>query len=323
MDILTFDILEHILVHLPIDACLTTTALASKQMLAPFLLASVAFARRHVRLQHQQSHLGFWKFLETANLQVGNWQDLPVCYRIAIYREVLQEPASSSGSNEARPRHWRIRDPLLAHKISTYLINDSSLVVTCNENRSIVYGTASNMVGFVRKCLTVATVDPCAYNHFCIKASAQCGFLETFKLLMADPRVDPNVGLKETNGCEPVPIIGAAVLGHSEIVKILLSDPRVDPRINDGFALWLACRKGHVEIVRLFLEDGRVDPTSRHQNVCCLAVAARTGNLTLVNDLMECPRVIRKEDLAAAAQEAISYNHLKIARFILSHKLLE
>ncbi|KAI9327991.1 hypothetical protein BDR26DRAFT_874663 [Obelidium mucronatum] len=322
MDILTFDILEHILVHLPIDASLITTALASKQMLAPFLLTSVAFARRHVRLQHQQSHLGFWKFLETANLQVGNWPNLPVCYRIAIYREVLQEPAARE-SDVAKPRNWRTDDPLLAHKISTYLINDSSLVVTCNENRCIVYGTASNMVGFVRKCLTVAAVDPCVYDHYCIKASAQCGFMEIFKLLIADPRVDPNVGLKETNGIEAIPIIGAADSGHTEIVKILLSDPRVDPRINNGFALWLACRKGHVEIVRLFLADGRVDPTSRRQNLCCLAVAARTGNLTFVNDLMECPRVIRKEDLAAAAQEAISYNHFKLARFILSHPSLE
>ena len=79
------------------------------------------------------------------------------------------------------------------------------------------------------------------------------------KLLLSDPRVDPNVAFRS-----------AVLGGHSELVKRLLSDHRVDPNwyviheaergyeVDPKWAITSAEENGHSELLEVLLSDPRV-----------------------------------------------------------------
>ena len=49
------------------------------------------------------------------------------------------------------------------------------------------------------------------------------------------------------------PLIAAAKNGHVEIVKLLLEDPRVDPEANENAALIVACQNNQLDVVKVVL----------------------------------------------------------------------
>jgi ankyrin repeat protein len=82
--------------------------------------------------------------------------------------------------------------------------------------------------------------------------------IDVVRLLLAEPRVDPNQPTKHRE----TPFYVACREGHVEIVQRLLSDPRI--KINEvstfGESPFLvACQKGKTEVVKLLLKDPRVD----------------------------------------------------------------
>ena len=90
----------------------------------------------------------------------------------------------------------------------------------------------------------------------------QCawGRSRNIKLLLADPRVDPN--LPERGG--QTPLYAASGRGMDRCVEVLLSDPRVDPNtattVNGTTPLHIAAELGKDRCVELLLTDPRVDP---------------------------------------------------------------
>ena len=75
--------------------------------------------------------------------------------------------------------------------------------------------------------------------------------------------------------------------GDVEKVKNMLKD--VDPSMDDNYAICCASRYGYLSIVNLLLEDPRVDPSS--QNNFCIVWASSNGHLSIVERLLEDPRV--------------------------------
>jgi hypothetical protein len=96
----------------------------------------------------------------------------------------------------------------------------------------------------------------------------QCymGRSRSVKLLLTDPRVDPNLA-EGLHGMTPLYFV--SFKGMDRCVEALLSDPRVDPNIantvNGNTPLHIAAEGGHDRCVEVLLADPRVDP-----NLCAL-----------------------------------------------------
>lgn len=90
--------------------------------------------------------------------------------------------------------------------------------------------------------------DPSANNSSALGSAIWNNYTEIAKLLLQDPRVDPN-----TNG----PLSLAAIKGNTELVKILLRHPNVD--VATSRALIYAIENNHIDIAKLLLADPRVN----------------------------------------------------------------
>ena len=78
-----------------------------------------------------------------------------------------------------------------------------------------------------------------------------------FKALLADERVDPNIGDEDGDTA----LMGAAYKGHASVVTLLLADERVDPSIVDedgGTAITCVSLNRHGSVVKLLLADDAV-----------------------------------------------------------------
>lgn len=90
--------------------------------------------------------------------------------------------------------------------------------------------------------------------------SAQLGYLEIIKLLLAHKNIDPN--LQNDEGCAP--LMKAAEYGRVEVIKILLESKDIDPNIKDKkneTAFLKALKSCHFEIARLLLSHPKTDPS--------------------------------------------------------------
>ncbi len=86
--------------------------------------------------------------------------------------------------------------------------------------------------------------------------------LPFIKFLMGDDEADPI--LVANPGADYKMLDTAAKLGYVEIFKALLADPRVDPRANFGSVILSAAHAHNSEILRLILEDGRINPNANN-----------------------------------------------------------
>jgi len=93
--------------------------------------------------------------------------------------------------------------------------------------------------------------------------ASQNGHKEVISLLLADPRIDPN--MPRDTGATPFFIVCQE--GQKEVASLLLADPRIDPNMpldDQSTPLWYASQNGHLVIVRLLLASGRdIDTSTR------------------------------------------------------------
>ena len=123
----------------------------------------------------------------------------------------------------------------------------------------------------------------------------QCGEgrSRNVELLLADPRVDPNIA-EPTQGQTPLNV--AAIKGKARCVELLLSDPRVEVNLADSDGkspLWGAASKGKDRCVELLLADPRVDPNQVDglHGETPLNAAAGCGRDRCIELLLDDPRV--------------------------------
>lgn len=75
--------------------------------------------------------------------------------------------------------------------------------------------------------------------------------METLKLLLEDPRVDPS----ENNNSL---IVLAAEVNNVDAIKLLMNDPRVNPADNNNAAAVMACNKRHGYVLEHLLKHPKV-----------------------------------------------------------------
>ncbi|KAI9328069.1 hypothetical protein BDR26DRAFT_874541 [Obelidium mucronatum] len=251
---LTLDALEETLIHLPVDGNLVHLALASKHHLAPSLLASIPFARRHFRTQHKISGLDLWEFLDSSNIKYEGWTNLPFTYKVVIYGEMLRANDWAQAKTVANPEvnslMWPERWNLPRHQalrlIKTKMRESSHFVTSSQDNRLIIWASRLGHAEMVSMLLKDPNVNPLARGGAAIRIASQNGHVEVIKVLLADERVHPGVN-------DNYSIRLAAQNGHLEVCKLLLQDPRVDPKAQNCAAVISATTNGHFEVARLLL----------------------------------------------------------------------
>ncbi|NBO23474.1 hypothetical protein EBU94_09085, partial [bacterium] len=128
--------------------------------------------------------------------------------------------------------------------------------------------------------------------------SCQKGYVDIVKLLINDNRTDPNSHTNFGTALE-----AASNAGQYEVVKILLENPRVNPNIGGGGAIEAAIYRGHLDILKLLLDKVSIDRDLVVKNI--FKKTEYYGfylNLKMViKTLLESPKVVKhltKEELS-------------------------
>ncbi|KAI9341169.1 ankyrin repeat-containing domain protein, partial [Obelidium mucronatum] len=287
------EILQLILINLPIQKDLSAIAFASKQLFSVFLIGNEAFALHHLKYQSRVFvHLWGTKLLTRCS------KHLPVSYQTSLFNHaaitptVLIELAARHGycplmnlliennlrdviqsykdalDKAAEGGHlkmvhllmpladdWNSKQDARGIRISVTVCFGSALVMASLENRTCVV-----LALLADKRTSIET------NYYrCVQKAVDFGNTKVFKCLL-EKLTDASV--------KYAALWLATRSGHVEIVTILLQDPTINPNRKGNTAVFggyswesktpLACASisGHVAIVRLFLLDGRISKKS-------------------------------------------------------------
>ncbi|KAL4889741.1 hypothetical protein BDV59DRAFT_195423 [Aspergillus ambiguus] len=126
----------------------------------------------------------------------------------------------------------------------------------------LLWAASHGFKTIARLLLADPRVDPNArdkYGQTPLSWAAKSGRDTTVRLLLADQRVDPDARDEDRR----TPLSFAAYRGSETIARLLLADPRVDPNNEDEHGrppLWYATENGYKSVARLLLADQRIDP---------------------------------------------------------------
>ncbi|KAI9332803.1 hypothetical protein BDR26DRAFT_868943, partial [Obelidium mucronatum] len=224
------ELIQEVLLQLPINDRLLATSLTAKSF-ATFLVHSPLFARKHFKHSFSSSRSScIWCFLHSNGIkrlpqkQISHWDTLPKTYRVAIYKELLSsETCACPTGPRVDARYWA-----LGHETAFVVMNQlltspfPSFDPSCNKSRAIRWSALNFDV-------------------------------DTVKLLLKDPRVDPTL-------CDNEAILSCA-LNHPlapSLLSVLLADPRIDPAAIDHLLLRNFSDRGNDGLVCLLLQDFRM-----------------------------------------------------------------
>ncbi|KAI8618510.1 ankyrin repeat-containing domain protein [Chytriomyces sp. MP71] len=316
------EVLQSILLLLPINGKLLELALASKR-LSSVLLDSLAFPRLHFKTQFFSSRLPIWNFLDSSNIHGAGWSRLPTSYKAAIFEYILAADCDLENVlDEAAdptevafdvalidPERWLSSGPML-YKIYQWIEREPS------EFRMELHGSCLfrwtcylGSIDLARCLLQSPHVDPTSRNETAFGSAAYRGHIEIVRLLLHDGRCDP---ASDDNYA----IRFASSRGHADIVELLLSytppvpafkgsigllvdTPRIDAGAGNNFAIRLAVLGNHVHVVHVLLSCPDVDPAVEENY--CVKLAAEEGFAEILRVLVADPRV----DAAASGNHAI------------------
>ncbi len=168
---------------------------------------------------------------------------------IRSVRLLLEDPRVNPAENHNKAI---IQASAHGHEDIVHLLMADTRVNPADENSIALYWAAIN--GYpkvVRLLLTELRINPV----MTFLETCEEGQIESVRILLADPRVDPAVNHNQA-------IIKASSNGHVEIVRLLMADPRVNPADGNSEAIYWATINGYPEVVRLLLKDQRINPVN-------------------------------------------------------------
>ncbi len=208
--------------------------------------------------------------------------DLHVLHFMAV---VIDSAESSSRSELYEPLHESTLECILSWIVELWEEKKERLNRKEYEDLLYLYVHHRGSGSATRLWLNITTIMP---GQYVLRYAVDRGHLDVVRLLLADPRVNPQVDISAFVGSESLLLI-AIRNDRTEIVKLLLADPRIDPAEIDNLALHVASAIGHTEIVKVLLADPRIDPAST--NNWALQTAAGNGHVEIVKVLLADPRV--------------------------------
>ncbi|KAJ3007225.1 UNVERIFIED_CONTAM: hypothetical protein HDU68_003635 [Siphonaria sp. JEL0065] len=276
---LATEIIQQILLHLPIDDNLQNVGLASKTLFAPSILASRFFALTHYNfqkdIQDQERHKYELTLSEKERvphichfllfspvLEYDYLPCLPFNYQLVTYTKCIKYGFCSI--QKLRP--WLGSE--LTHSRVTKLVQEDKVAL---QYKYVMFELASafkhtSIVMHLYNC-GHASID--LVLHYAITG----GFVEIIQQLLSDPSLDL------AKAC--LSSIHRGYLGtlqdnlfpyyswpnSVEIMKLLLLDGRVDPTYDGNYQLGNALLQAQCDFVHLLVSDSRVNPADARVTV--------------------------------------------------------
>lgn len=142
-----------------------------------------------------------------------------------------------------------------------------------------------------------------------IKLKDHNKFLNLLKITKLDMSFDDNCS-----------ILWASENGYCEIVKLLLNDPRVDPNQRDhelnASSIDMSIMNGHINMVKILAKDHRVE-FDDGDGTACICEAASSGYKEIVEFLLTIDKVDPSVYDNSAIELASDYNHRDIVRILI------
>ncbi|KAI9339310.1 ankyrin repeat-containing domain protein [Obelidium mucronatum] len=313
------ELIEAILVNLPVDAGLNAVGLSSTAF-GVLVFNSLSFANRH-----SHRHFLNWNNKNTVHYlnTLSPWNQLPLTYQAVIYKIHMQHQPGLEESlyNTERQiyNNWKhCSAPNMDSKIVHLLLeNPKYFNPCCEDNRPLRMASSLGHTDVVKMLLrqspTLVLDDTCSGNNvgFETAATAESKHLSMAKTFTSTdlhhhPSVDPSAQDNQA-------IKKAAEMGYPQIIQLLLTDTRVGA-YND--ALELACENGHTEIVQLLLSIDTVDPATDDNYP--LILASLSGHADIVSLLLETGKTdpSARDDYAFIG--ACAFGCLDVARLLIA-----
>ncbi|KAJ3026028.1 UNVERIFIED_CONTAM: hypothetical protein HDU68_006331 [Siphonaria sp. JEL0065] len=339
------DIIDEILVRVPLrSGDLVAFGLASKYQLAPFIFASVSFARRHVAHDLKvQNKKNLWKYLDSMGLfddTWPQWSQLPLNYKAMLYREIMsQKDWAGDNVDYEEVVHWQNRyrldllyGPNLLRMCKRWpltapqrieimkILVEMGYSVASGWNYAIHMAAHANHLDVVEFLLLEATVLPLdllnanANDNFLIRIASEMCRLKLVLYLLDSPIVDPRVN---GNFC----IRKAVEYGYNEIADVLLQDPRVDASVNNQYCLRKAIENRDIEMLMLLLiqHAGCIKPNT-FIGTSCLKAAIQTKDFDIAAFLLDHVPVNLTANDCVFLKELAAHGHTDELTFLLEHE---
>ncbi len=173
-----------------------------------------------------------------------------------------------ANSNLTDEQREKIREDVdMARICFAYLLDGQNIISQIETSRlnAFLFASARRRLGFaLRILLADPRVDPNSKDgdgKTPLHSAAINNNADALKILLADSRVDPNS--KNSDGETPLHQVVSS--NKVDTLKILLSDPRVDPNSKDRYGntpLHLVAFRNEVDALKILLADPRVDTNS-------------------------------------------------------------
>ncbi|KAJ3022886.1 UNVERIFIED_CONTAM: hypothetical protein HDU68_008875 [Siphonaria sp. JEL0065] len=302
---LPLEIIQNILIYVPIDSSIKTLCLTSKIFCS--LLTDSTFASHHMDNARKQ----------TNPLEIAQGANLPAVYMAIGYLEAIMY--------RSIPSVWvSLEKDLSACSlkiISEYVIlhippsfqSDSVLEVAVNGLWPVV----------LHILFSLERLNP-QDSRFCLDSlkmmearfKRDTGISRAFEFLLKDGRLDC-ITRQDTSA----PLIRACVMGQVETVRLLLSHPKVDPSASEDLALRCAVCKGHVEVVRILLQDARVSPATCNNEA--VKSASQFGFASVLDVLLKDGRTDPAASNNSALCEAVRLGHVACVTLLLGDERVD
>ena len=216
----------------------------------------------------------------------------------SVKGQAALQRASSNG-------HGAVLELLLAHP----------LVDPCWDNQAAIRAAAEGgHAAAVRVLLADPRVDPSVNRQAALRSAAERGHAAVLELFLAHPLVDPVLD-------DQAAFLSAVEGGHAAAVRVLLADSRVDLSVQGQAALCSAAKGGHAAVLDLLLAHPLVDPCWEDQ--AAIRLAAEGGHAAAVRVLLNDPRVkpSRSEKLSGCVALAAASGNLALMEQFLANKI--
>lgn len=141
------------------------------------------------------------------------------------------------------------------------------------------------------------------------------GQIETIKLLISDPDMDPSIDYNEQlyNACDK---------RRFEVVKYLLENKKVDPSVNNNYIIKNIAVNNSIEMTKFLLEDKRVNPSV--DNNIILKTVSKSGYIMIAKMIINSVNFsITKSDVNICINIADKNGYPQITKLLLGIKQFE
>ncbi|KAJ3224257.1 hypothetical protein HDU81_008652 [Chytriomyces hyalinus] len=269
------EIQKLILIHLPVDKNMAN---------APWISEDMVFVQQHMRAAVDRKEVVF-----------KDWMHMPPFYRAAC---LSQEKFWRNLTIHEAPREY-VEDAIRLVVIYRIITSIGPRNFMFNNQSTNIFAWAAERgatreayMGISPSILNAyPAFDPSMDHSEPLVLACSGGHRKVAKLLLKDPRVDPNAVGEVLVGrdcefhsveCRNKHLLAAARHGHEDVVRLLLSEPRRDG--DESEALVMAACAGQAHIISLLVKDGRANAS--WENSSCLREACRRGHLAVVRLLL-------------------------------------